>query len=131
MPAKPEKSEELLVASIVSRVDGDIRYITQGMAQLASRSIRNDLATIRERNERLGLPRFPSMVCAGFMLNKRIRPCPVFTDMFTRRSRSVLNRRSAQEGGVTARTSWTHRCSKPAYGIDWLWHFRIGFSHRR
>ena len=89
VPAKPEKSEKLLVASIVYRAEGDIRYITQGMVQLASRSIRNDLATIRERNDRLGLPRFPSMVCAGLMLNKRIRPYPFFTDAFTRRSRSV------------------------------------------
>ncbi len=89
VPAKPEKSEKLLVVSIVYRAEGDIRYITHGMVQLASRSIRNDLATIRERNDRLGLPRFPSMVCAGLMLNKRIHPYPFFTDMFTRRSRSV------------------------------------------
>ncbi len=89
VPAKPEKSEKLLVASIVYRAEGDIRYITQGMMQLASRSIRDDLATIRERNDRLGLPRFPKMVCAGIMLSKRIRPYPFFTDAFTRRSRSV------------------------------------------
>ena len=91
VPAKPEKSEELLVASIVYRADGDIRYITQGMVQLASRSIRHDLATIRERNDRLGLPRFPKMVCAGIMLSKRmgLYPFPLFTNAFTRRSRSV------------------------------------------
>ncbi len=89
VPAKPEESEELLVASIVSRADGDIRYITQGMVQLASRAINHDFATIRERNDRLGLPRFPRMVCAGLMLSKRIRPYPFFTNAFTRRSRSV------------------------------------------
>ena len=84
----PAEIGKLPLASIVYR-GGDISYITQGMVQLASRSIRNDLATIRERNDRLGLPRFPSMVCAGLMLNKRIHPYPFFTDMFTRRSRSV------------------------------------------
>jgi hypothetical protein len=91
VPAKPEKSEKLLVASIVYRAEGDIRYITQGMMQLASRSIRDDLATIRESNERLGLPRFRKKKCAGIMLSRQmgLYPFPLFTNAFTRRSRSV------------------------------------------
>ena len=83
----PAEIEKLPLASIVYR-GGDISYITQGMVQLASRSIRNELATIRETNERLGLPRFPSMVCAGFMTTLRMSR-PVFTHMLARRSRSV------------------------------------------
>ena len=99
----PAEIEKLPLASIVYR-GGVVSYITQGMVQLASRSIRNDLATIRETNERLGLPRFPSMVCAGFMLNKRISR-PVFTDMLARRSRSVpLARASEPAVGSTRRS---------------------------
>ena len=99
----PAEIEKLPLASIVYR-GGDISYITQDMVQPASRSIRNELATIRETNERLGLPRFPSMVCAGFMLNKRISR-PVFTHMLARRSRSVpLVRASEPAVGFTRRS---------------------------
>jgi hypothetical protein len=84
VPAEPEKSEKLLVASIVYRAEGDIRYITQGMMQLASRAIRDDLATIRETHP-------ATMGCAGIMLSRQmgLYPFPLFTNAFTRRSRSI------------------------------------------
>ena len=84
VPAEPQKSEKLLVASIVYHAEGDIRYITQGMMQLASRAIRDDLATIRETHP-------ATMGCAGIMLNRQmgLYPFPLFTNAFTRRSRSI------------------------------------------
>ena len=66
------------------------------MMQMASTSIRNDLATSHRTGKRFGLPRLPGKVCAGFMLSKQFSR-PLFTDRLTRRSRSLPIVRASEQ----------------------------------
>ncbi len=99
----PAVKKHLGVAS-VAYCQGDIKYITQGMVHMASESIGNDLATIQQISRRFGHQRLHTKACVRVLLNNKFS-CPLFTDKWSWRSRSVPVARVRESGGSYGRRS--------------------------
>ncbi len=100
----PAVKEELVVASVVHRAGGERRYITQGMVHMASTLLGNDLATIQQISRRFGLQRLHTKACVRVLLNNKFSR-PLFTDEWSRRSRSVPVVRVRESAGSYGRRS--------------------------